>query len=664
MKKTLLAVMISFISVALFAQNAPMMKMSKKDAAKIAVTHPQILKGTENGSAPRNVTSLLGNGSSIGSTYYDLQTNGTMSPRVAVYPDGTIGAVWTTSSSTSSSRGTGYNYFNGSSWINDGSSTDRIESVRTGWATYAALGNGEIVAAHNGSDALVIGLRAQKGTGDWTFTNLYGPTASTGSASSTCLLWPAIATNGNTVHLIACTESDAGYLYQGIQTCLVYIRGTYSASTNTVTWEAPRVVGDVTPTQVASFSGDSYALAVNGDYVAVLVADSWNDVFLWKSADNGLTFTKTTIIDSPIPDGYVESSTLVVDTPYVSDGSCALALADNGTAHIAFGITRVNNDNITDGSYSYYPGVNGLFYWNETMPTIQASKNTLDPDTIALMGYKVFTRLDLDGDDTAWYMNGGNFPSYGVGMTSMPQLIADGNNVYLIYASALDYPMMDYSSDSYFRGIFGVKSTDGGATWTEGVNGTSWLSYNRDCFYVEDWDNYTMEDYSNCLWQDGENVFPSFAPSIVNNKLTMIWQLDYFAGNEIKDNNAAVAGQPSWIYFMQLDPAELGTYNRISEVYQGHCIDHTGIADNTLTGMKLFPNPASNSVNVGISSTETSPAVLSVYNLMGQVMYNETINLVEGNNFMNINISNLNAGIYMVNIKTNAGTSTQKLIVK
>ena len=103
MKKTLLAVMISFISVALFAQNAPMMKMSKKDAAKIAVTHPQILKGTENGSAPRNVTSLLGNGSSIGSTYYDLQTNGTMSPRVAVYPDGTIGAVWTTSSSTSSS---------------------------------------------------------------------------------------------------------------------------------------------------------------------------------------------------------------------------------------------------------------------------------------------------------------------------------------------------------------------------------------------------------------------------------------------------------------------------------------------------------------------------------------------------------------------------------
>lgn len=661
MKKVLLAVISLFFVGSLMAQNAPMQKMSKKDAAKIAVTHPQILKGTEYNAVPRNFTSMLGNGNAIGATYYDLQTNGSMAPRMISWPDGAISAVWTTSTSAATGRGTGYNYFDGSAWINSPTSTERLESVRTGWATMAALGNGEIMASHNGSDALVIGVRPQKGTGDWTFTNLYGPAASTGSATSTCLLWPQMVTNGNTIHLIACTESDAGYLYQGIQTCLLYIRGTYDPSSNTVNWEAPRVVGDVTPAQIAQFSGDSYSIASNGDYVAILVADSWNDVFMWKSADNGVTFTKTTIMDSPIPDGYNESTTEVLDTPYVADGSCSIALSATGTAHVAFGLSRVLNDVLGDGSYSYFPGVSGLFYWNESMPTITASRNTMDPDSLALAGYTVFVKEDMDGDDTVWYLNNGNWPSYGVGGVSMPQLLVDGDNVYLIYVQTLDYPFVDINSSSYYRGVFGKKSTDGGVTWSEG---TSWLSYNKDCFYIDDWANYSIDTYSDCLWVDGESVFPVVAPKVVNGKIAMTWQWDYFAGNEIKENNVAVAGQESSIYFMQLDAADMGVYNKITDVYSGLCIDSTGIVDNTLTSMNLYPNPASNMVTIALSSTETANASLSIYNLMGQCVYTESLNVVEGSNFHQLNISNLNAGIYMVNVKTAQGTSTQKLIVK
>lgn len=661
MKKVLLAVISLFFVGSLMAQNAPMQKMSKKDAAKIAVTHPQILKGTEYNAVPRNFTSMLGNGNAIGATYYDLQTNGSMAPRMISWPDGAISAVWTTSTSAATGRGTGYNYFDGSAWINSPTSTERLESVRTGWATMAALGNGEIMASHNGSDALVIGVRPQKGTGDWTFTNLYGPAASTGSATSTCLLWPQMVTNGNTIHLIACTESDAGYLYQGIQTCLLYIRGTYDPSSNTVNWEAPRIVGDVTPTQIAQFSGDSYSIASNGDYVAILVADSWNDVFMWKSADNGVTFTKTTIMDSPIPDGYNESTTEVLDTPYVADGSCSIALSATGTAHVAFGLSRVLNDVLGDGSYSYFPGVSGLFYWNESMPTITASVNTMDPDSLALAGYTVFVKEDMDGDDTVWYLNNGNWPSYGVGGVSMPQLLVDGDNVYLIYVQTLDYPFVDINSSSYYRGVFGKKSTDGGVTWSEG---TSWLSYNKDCFYIDDWANYSIDTYSDCLWIDGESVFPVVAPKVVNGKIAMTWQWDYFAGNEIKENNVAVAGQESSIYFMQLDAADMGVYNKITDVYSGLCIDPTGIVDNTLTSMNLYPNPASNMVTIALSSTETANASLSIYNLMGQCVYTESLNVMEGSNFHQLNISNLNAGIYMVNVKTAQGTSTQKLIVK
>ena len=55
----------------------------------------------------------------IGQTKYDMQTNTcTPSGRFFVYDDGTRGAVWTMGFNTASwpDRGTGYNYFDGTSW--------------------------------------------------------------------------------------------------------------------------------------------------------------------------------------------------------------------------------------------------------------------------------------------------------------------------------------------------------------------------------------------------------------------------------------------------------------------------------------------------------------------------------------------------------------------
>jgi hypothetical protein len=56
----------------------------------------------------------------IGNTFYDLQSNAFLSNRIHVYPDGTIGAVWTRGVDDPPSfpdRGTGYNYFDGNTWV-------------------------------------------------------------------------------------------------------------------------------------------------------------------------------------------------------------------------------------------------------------------------------------------------------------------------------------------------------------------------------------------------------------------------------------------------------------------------------------------------------------------------------------------------------------------
>jgi hypothetical protein len=621
---------------------------------------------------PENITPMTRSSVSanfMGTTYYDLQTNGTMPQKIVAHEDGTISAVWTTNANTAASRGTGYNYFDGSTWVNPSYSTARIENVRTGWGTLTCVGNAEIVAAHNGSSALVIGICPQKGTQNWTFTNLVGPSI-TGinndgqPATSTALLWPAIASSGNIVHLICCTESDTGMYYQGINTCLVYYRGTFNASSNTIDWESPRIVGNLTSDEVRSMSGDAYAIAAKGNTVAILNAPSTSDVFLWKSNDNGVNFTKTVIVKSPI-ELYKENTTMVLDTPCVADGSCAVSIDDNGMVHVAFGITRFFNDVLGDGSYSYYPGYDDMLYWNESMqPILSGTKEALNSDSLEAAGYMVFHRNDLTGDGGAYYIQNGDFPGYGVAAVSTPQFVLDNGTVYLIYTQILDFPFINTNEGAYYRGVFATKSSDNGNTW----GGVSWLSYNKDCYYISDWSwtalqdtDFTISMMTESIYNEGESVFPAVASKIVNGKINMWWQQDYIPGSEIKESSVSMCQNESSIYHFAIDANQIGIYNNVDEVWQGLWV---GISNHNISGMRMYPNPATESVNVLFTAENTENGVLSVMNLMGQTVYTMNIDVNEGTNMVTIPVNQLPAGIYMVNIKTNKGISTQKLIVK
>lgn len=441
MKKILLAVTALFVFGAVFAQN------ERAEMRRSAVAVPYVKKaqltGFEQGAEPQAQTPMvrsLGR-NFIGTTFYDCQSNGSMSQRIIAHNDGTISAIWTTSGSTAATRGTGYNYNNGTYWINPSSSTDRIENTRTGWGTITCVGDAEIVAAHNGSNALVIGICPQKGTGEWTFTTLQGPAISGSTGTSTALLWPMLASSGNYVHLIACTESDEGFLYQGIQTCLVYYRGTFDANTNTITWENPRVVGDVTPAEVSQFSGDSYAITAKGNNVAIVaMPSSTMDAFLWKSTDNGVNFTKTIFLESAIKNGNL---TAMLDTNlYVQDGICAVALDDNGMAHIAFGAYLVVSEVDSGDSWFWYPGIGELVYWNESKNPILYNNNEMymQPEVLRQNGLTAIERFNLDCDTSLWGLSAwgaDNFPSYGAGSVSFPQLVAENGKVYMTFCQVL-----------------------------------------------------------------------------------------------------------------------------------------------------------------------------------------------------------------------------------
>ena len=163
------------------------------------------------------------------------------------------------------------------------------------------------------------------------------------------------------------------------------------------------------------------------------------------------------------------------------------------------------------------------------------------------------------------------------------------------------------------------------------------------------------------IYNEGESVFPAVASKIVNGKINMWWQQDYIPGSEIKEKSVSMCQNESSIYHFAIDANQVGIYNNVDEVWQGLWV---GISNHNISGMRMYPNPATESVNVLFTAENTENGVLSVMNLMGQTVYTMNIDVNEGTNMVTVPVNQLPAGIYMVNIKTNRGISTQKLIVK
>lgn len=680
MKKVLLSFLIASFAIAAIAQNAVLQSV---DPASVSVEKKAALTGRET-YVPEVMTSPVNNrytpGNYVGHTYYDLQTNSSLSNRIVAHDDGTVSFVWTTcAAANTASRGTGYNYFDGNSLVNAHTSYERIENQKAGWGTIGSLGSGnnagEIIVSHNGTTGLIISTRETKGDGDWNFETLIGPEVSNGTTTSTCLLWPAIATVEDTIHLIACTDQDAEnpFLYEGISVCLLYYRGVYDRTTHKVVWTDPAIVGDMTSAKQRQFSGDSYSISANGSRVAVVFGDSYSDIFYWLSEDCGRTWEKTVIFDSPIPDAFDESVHSVLDTPFVPDGSNNILVDDNGTVHVAFSLTRFLNDDVTDGKTSWYPLYSSLVYWNSTMAPLTHETDqgqALNPTHLESRGIHMFDMPELSGNDTVFFLASQTESSldvhmtgYGVTLVSMPQMSWHDGTLYLVYCAEVEFPFVEWELRKMFRGIFVTKSTDGGATWDN--DDISWVSYGPDFMYMN-WDLFHSFDSEGealeAIERVNENVFPAIS-NVANGKINLLWQSSYFPGSHIKEANAAICTTMVDLHWLQLDVDEVGSFNNIKEVSTGAW--NVGVtANNSVKDMQVYPNPARNNAKVIIESTENSSAQLTVVNLLGQTVHSEQINIHAGTNVMNLDVSRYQNGFYLINIRTNTGSSTKKLIVQ
>jgi len=413
-------------------------------------------------------------------TKYDVQSNkSTPFGRFYIYDDGTRGAVWTMGFNTSGwpDRGTGYNYFDGTSWGPE--PTARIESAKTGWPQYAPLGsNGELIIAHaSATPNLITSKRTTKGTGAWTAGTLTAPTTPSGLSLS----WPRMITSGtdrNNVHVLAITNPTTT-AYQGLNGALVYSRSTDGGAT----WDKHNVVLDgMTSADYYGFGADAYSwVEPQGDNLAFIVASPLDDFFVMKSTDGGDTWEKTVIWEHPYPHW---NGLTAVDTFFCPDGSIHGVFDNNGVLHVAFGVFRViNGDEV--GSYRYYYAYDGIGYWNETLPawtggTHTEQVNCLNPENLDQQGSLIGYSQDINGNGKLDFVDIAS--GYQVGVSSHPQLACDAeNNLFLLYSSVTE----GCDNQTYnYRHIWGRGSSDGGQSWGEFKDFTGDLLHRYDeCIY-------------------------------------------------------------------------------------------------------------------------------------------------------------------------------------
>lgn len=612
--KKLLLILLSVFTVGVFAQQRATVPSS---LSKIAVKAQKKAVKEEVSNYQTEVNHYVAsydaiNEAEMGYTVYDLQSNSS-SPctRFYIYPSGEMAGVWTfgTGPTSYTNRGTGYNYYNGTTW--GPNPTVRVETQRAGWTNYAPLGTGgEIVCTHHNTAGLIVNRRSTRGTGAWTESILAGPTGAVD------ILWPRLCTSGasrNNVHVIASTYSA----YAGQNLALLYYRSTNGG----VSWDKNHVIPEqMNSTHYAGFSGDIYSWAEpKGDTIAFIVNDPDEDLFVMRSPDNGETWEKIVIWQHPDPLG---TGTPVLDSLWGPDGAAHLAIDKNGKLQVVFGVYKTK-----PSSNEYYPYSGGVAYWNEDMPTWTGGSpewqiNCLNTDSLYAHDKLIFYPLDVN-ENGVWDVIGTNdaFGKYYVAIVSMPQITIDKIGDGMVVAAGLT-ENLDNGVQNY-RHLWARSFSNFGESFGKFVDLTG------DDTHIFD-----------------ECVFPTFSPTS-NNFFSLIFQMDSEPGLAIRGDE----DPPGDNYMVCLEMPKT---------------EFTGVKDvkeSFLSG--VFPNPASGNATISFKLDKTSLVNIKVLSLTGQVVYEHSLNVMsKGDHLINVPVSGFEPGMYIYTLQAGNSVSSGKMVVR
>jgi hypothetical protein len=80
--------------------------------------------------------------------------------------------------------------------------------------------------------------------------------------------------------------------------------------------------------------------------------------------------------------------------------------------------------------------------------------------------------------------------------------------------------------------------------------------------------------------------------------------------------------------------------------------------------LNVFPNPFSDNTTVAINLTQTSPVTVTMYNVLGESVYTNSLGQMSaGKHSLNLDSQKLSAGVYYITVTVADGTITKKVVI-
>jgi hypothetical protein len=119
--------------------------------------------------------------------------------------------------------------------------------------------------------------------------------------------------------------------------------------------------------------------------------------------------------------------------------------------------------------------------------------------------------------------------------------------------------------------------------------------------------------------------------------------------NELKDH-LSIRGNTKNIEIIELEKKEQKSFN-------------TGANNLKLDQFAYYPNPNRGDLSIEFTTKQQKPVSIKVYDLIGRVWYNETVNNFQGNYNKHLPI-HLSKGVYILRIEQEGKTVSKKIIVE
>ncbi|XMO85266.1 T9SS type A sorting domain-containing protein [Algibacter sp. AS12] len=215
---------------------------------------------------------------------------------------------------------------------------------------------------------------------------------------------------------------------------------------------------------------------------------------------------------------------------------------------------------------------------------------------------------------------------------------------------------LNYSTNNAFIGMFPMSfgtNNSGPVSGTfsfQGTNGTFTGTFSAS---IEAYGTLTVgTTYSETVTRMRVDQSLSFSvPPILNNVGTLTQTVYYYFNNTTNNLDFRYS-------YTNIVAAALNI-DQTSESFEFNTTDNTLSSNdfNLAAITKLYPNPAQNAISVNIPNSETVKSFL-IYDNQGRIVS------ARSEHYNNIDISNLNTGLYFLNIQTNSGKVFNKKFVK